>query len=323
MTQQIDIVSEAAVRQIATRALVLDAVRQAFIDLARGEGAVFPVALGKDPGGAWSFGVKGGHAPALPALGFKYGSYFPANRARGLPSHGSTTVLVDPETGLTKAIVNAGWLNGLRTAAADAAAVQVLARPDAEVLGVIGAGAQAQYEVRAIADVRPLRLVKVWNRDPDGARRMCEALADLGVEVTAVGREAAVAGSDIVVTATPSRAPLVMAGEVAPGTHISAMGADQPGKQELDPAVVAKARLFADLPEQSITFGELQHAVREGLVEPGSIRPIGEALASPPTRTREEITVFDSSGVALQDLYVAEAVLAAARAASLVETIDF
>jgi alanine dehydrogenase len=321
----LSIVSEAAVRRVTTRPLVLEAVRRALISVSDGDGRVFPVVQGTDPEKGWSFGVKSGYAREAGALGFKYGGYFPANKARGLPAHGSTTVLADPETGSPRAIVSAGYLNGLRTAAADAAAVAVLARPDAGILGLVGAGHQAEFEARAIAEVRPLRLVKVWNRDAGGAERLRASLRDLGVEVTITSLRDAVAGSDIVVTATAAREPLVMAGDVSPGTHISAMGADQPGKQELDPQLVAAASLFADLPAQSVSIGEFQHAVRAGLVEAAAIAPIGRVLADPShgRRNDNEVTVFDSSGIALQDLFVADAVLRAAEAASLVQTVAF
>lgn len=322
---QLTIVSEDAVRRVATRPLVLEAVRAALVSAAHGDGTVLPVVLGVDPAGGGSFGIKAGYASAPPTMGFKYGSYFPCNRERGLPSHGSTTMLVDPETGIPKAVVNAGYLNGLRTAAADAAAVDVLADPTAQTLGVIGAGAQAQFEVRAIAEVRPLRAVRIWNRDPLAAERLRSSLADLPVEVSVTGRAEAITSADIIVTATASREPLVMAGEVKPGAHISAMGADQTGKQELDPALVAGCGLFADLREQSLRIGEFQHAVREGFVRAGEIRLIGDAIADPKSyvRSDDRITIFDSSGIALQDLYVAQAVLTAAEQQGLVHAVDF
>jgi ornithine cyclodeaminase len=322
---KIELVSEAAVRRVARRPMVLAAVKQALIALSSGDGRLFPVTFGHGPDRAWSVGLKSGHVGGAGALGFKYGSYFPANRARAIPAHSSTTVLIDPETGYPQALVNATYLNGLRTAAANAAAVEALARPDARVLGVIGGGHQAAFEVRAVADVRKLELVKVWNRTPEGAEHLRLELADLGVEVRTAERAETVRGSDLIITVTAAREPLVMDGEVAAGAHISAMGADQSGKQELDPALVVRSRLFADHPEQSVALGELQHAARTGAVSVETITPLGAVLSGQAAgrSSAEEITIFDSSGVALQDLMVAQAVLQAARQEGLTQQVEF
>jgi ornithine cyclodeaminase len=128
-----------------------------------------------------------------------------------------------------------------------------------------------------------------------------------------------------VITATAAREALVMSDEVAPGTHISAMGADGVGKQELDPALVARARLFADYPEQSVRLGEFQHAVGAGLVGPDAIVALGQVLAGKAQgrTSAEEITVFDSSGISLQDLLVAQAIVAAATAEGLAQQVEF
>jgi ornithine cyclodeaminase/alanine dehydrogenase-like protein (mu-crystallin family) len=316
------IVPEDAVRKVATREIVFAAVRKALIAVATSDGQVFPVTQGR--GADWAFGVKAGQIESCGILGFKFGGYWPGNRARGLPSHNSMTVLIDRGTGFPRALVGATYLNGLRTAAADAVAVEALARPDAAVLGVLGAGHQAEFEIRAVADVRKLRLVKLWNRTPAAAQALLAKLADLEAEVVVAARDEAVRGSDIVVTISAADEPLVQAGEVDAGTHISAMGADQAGKQELATKILIGAKLFADWPDQSVVIGEYQHAAREGLVSHDAIIPLGRVLtgAAPGRQDADDITVFDSSGVAFQDLFAADAVLERASEAGLTSFVE-
>jgi ornithine cyclodeaminase len=223
-------------------------------------------------------------------------------------------MLVDDETGRPKALINATLLNAYRTAAADAVAVDVLARPDATSLGLIGAGRQASFDARAVCRIRRVTKVRIWNRTAEAARRAAAELADLAPQVEAVDRIDEAGGCDIVITATASRTPLLERASVRPGTHISAMGADQPGKQELALDLVEAAQLFADDPAQSVSIGELQHAsVKLGLPK-SAITPIGAVLRGEAKgrAAEDSITLFDSSGTALQDLLVAEAVLAAA-----------
>jgi ornithine cyclodeaminase len=299
-----------------------DAIREALIAVASNDGILFPVTQGQTS--AWSMGVKGGYVASAEALGFKFGGYWPGNREHGLASHSSTTVLIDPATGYPEALVNASFLNCLRTAAADAVAVDALARKDAASLCVLGAGHQSEFEIRAIADVRDLRLVKLWNRSPHAAGQLRAALCDLDMEIMVAEREEAIAGADIVVTVSASREPLVRVEEIAPGTHLSAMGADQPGKQELAADLVAQGKLFTDRIDQSISIGEFQHAVQAGLIAASDITPLGLVLsgAAPGRTDPSQITIFDSSGVAYQDLLAARAVLEAAGRAGLLTEID-
>ena len=301
-----------AVRQVATRDLAYGAVRKALEAVAVNDGEIFPITQGRSAG--WAFGIKAAYVESARQLGFKFGGYWPGNRNRGIPSHSSMTVLIDATTGLPSALINATYLNGLRTAAADAVAVDALARKDASVLGVLGAGHQAEFEVRAVADVRQLRLVKLWNRSTAGAERLAESLKDLSAEIAVSSREDTINNSDILVTITASNAPLLHSSEVGTGVHISAMGADQPGKQELDPDLVARSRLFADLPPQSASIGEFQHAIRAGQVDQAHVIPLGAVLNGTASgrSNDDEITIFDSSGIAFQDVMVAHAVLNAA-----------
>jgi ornithine cyclodeaminase len=291
--------------------LAFRAVADAFVAAAAPGATLFPVVIGHGSDENNQFTLKSGASDRF--AGVKVGTYFPSNDARGLPRHGTTILLFDQERGRIAAVVEASQVNAYRTAAADAVAAHALARADAEVLTVFGTGHQALYECLAVARIRPLTRVNVVGRDRDRAdafrKRLDERLG--GVETRAVDAETGCATADIVVTATTARTPLFEAGWVRPGTHVSSMGSDSPGKQELPPALLGRASLFCDLPSQSLRIGEFQHYD----ADPGNVTALGCVLAQrhPGRTAAEQITVFDSSGIALQDLYVAEALLARAR----------
>jgi ornithine cyclodeaminase len=323
---QLTIIPESLVRSIATLDLAFMAVSRAFEAVALEEAQLMPVVFADGGQAGASFGVKGATHLKAQLLGLKVGSYFPANRQHGVPSHGSTTLLLNAQTGLPHALVSAGYLNGLRTAAANAIAVEYLARQDATVLGVLGAGHQAEFEIRAVAHRRPLHTIKIWNRSPESAEDLRHRLQDLAVEVLVVPTPRdAVIESDIITTVTPSREPLVERDWVRAGTHISAMGTDMIGKQELDPKLATISSCFADLPEQSIRIGEFQHAAKNALITADDITPIGKVILGqhPGRASSQEITVFDSSGIAPQDLHVAAAVVEVANAQGAAVTMDF
>ena len=188
---------------------------------------------------------------------------------------------------------------------------------------MFGAGRQAWFEVLAVREVRPIERVFVVNRSGPAAEEFARRIRqELGLEAAAAKAEEALASADIAVTVTASRGPLFEASWVRPGTHVSAMGADQPGKQELDTALVAGAALFADVPAQSVSIGEYEAAFRAGLVATERITPIGAVLNGAPGRvSADQITVYDSSGMALQDLAVASLALRRAEEQGLVRTV--
>ncbi|SER71766.1 ornithine cyclodeaminase [Lentzea xinjiangensis] len=280
--------------------LALAAAREAF--LATATGSVFPVVIGRSPVPGTRFTLKSGCADGL--VGVKIGSFWPGNT--GLPRHSSTIVLLDPATGRLSAVVEAATANAYRTAAADALAVDLLAREDSRTLTVIGTGHQALHEVRAVSRVRPIDRVLVVGRRAEAARAFAaEVTAVTGVTAHPADARTGIAAADVLVTATTAREPLFDASWVAPGTHISAMGADGPGKQELPVALYDRASLFCDLPDQSLAIGEFQHTTAATPVALGAVLA-GEADGR---TAREQITVFDSSGFALQDLTLAAALL--------------
>lgn len=322
------IIGRDAVRACATRKDAFDAVTSAFKAMSSGDAKLFPVVNAVVEAPNTAFTIKSGVNHGQGIVGVKVGSYWPRNMERfGIANHGSTTLLLDNDTGAPRALVNARELNGLRTAAANAVATDALARSDAEVLLVVGAGHQARHEARAVCDVRRIKRVLVWSRTRAQAENMVAELNDLDVDDIAVVEDANAAArmADIITTVTTSRAALLSAGSIRPGSHISAMGADMDGKQELDPAALKSALLFADWPAQSAAIGEFQHVCKAGLREASDIVAIGDVLLGRRSGrvTRDDITVFDSSGVAIQDLNVAQAVLDAALAAGRGEAVQF
>lgn len=303
-------ITDDTARSLITHEVAFDCVAAAFRDLAAGDASTNPVVIGRGGPSGETYSVKSGEAARSGIVGVKIGSYWPRNLSRGLPRHASSVLLLDAETGRARALIEANQLNGFRTAAADAVAVHALARPDAETLAVIGAGHQAYYEVTAVCRIRKIRRILIVSRGEATARELAKQLAaeNLRAEVTPL--EFACRHADILITVTPSCAPLFESDWIRPGTHISSMGSDQVGKQELPPELLRRARLFCDLPSQSIVIGELQHVADAITSGQQSLTAIGDVLRGvAPGRTQAtDITVFDSSGVAVQDLYVANEV---------------
>ncbi|MFF7566555.1 ornithine cyclodeaminase family protein [Streptomyces pseudovenezuelae] len=285
--------------------LALEAARAAFA--ATVDGPVFPslAVHGSDPRNRFTLKPSASATHA----GVKIGTYWPGNTELGLPRHHSTLLLLDQRTGRLAAVLEVGTANAYRTAAADALAVDLLARPDATTLAVFGTGHQAAYEVRAVSRVRAVGEVLVVGRTAERAERTAAALAAQGHAARAVGAEEACARADVIITATTAHAdapPLFDASWIRPGTHLSCMGADAPGKRELPPELFARARVFCDLPEQARRMGECRQAPADTV-----LTPLGEVLTGRAEgRTDDsEITVFDSSGIGVQDLFLGLALL--------------
>ncbi|KYH39048.1 MAG: alanine dehydrogenase [Candidatus Hecatellales archaeon B24] len=251
----------------------------------------------------------------LNIAGVKIVNTHPENRRKyGLPTVAGIIVLANPETGAILAILEATWITLAKTAAASAVATKYLARKEADCLGLVGAGLQAVAHLEALNQVMKLGEAKVWSRTRRTAEKFVERMAgqypDVKLTVAETVREAA-EGCDVIATLTPSRKPIVMGEWVKPGIHINAMGADAPGKQELDPSILRKAKIVVDDLEHSSHSGEINVPLSQGLISKENVYgEIGEiALGRKPGRTSSrEITVFASTGVAIQDIAVAEAV---------------
>lgn len=251
----------------------------------------------------------------------KIASGFYDNPKLGLPSSNGLMLLFEQSTGRPAAILlDEGLLTDVRTAAAGAVAARHLAPHPVARIGILGTGIQARLQLAHLAAVTPCREVRVWGRRREAAEAYREDMAQHGFQVTVAGEAAEVAETcDLLVTTTPATAPLFDADRLRPGAHVTAVGADTPAKQELDPRLLARAdRVVADSRVQCLERGECHHAVAAGLLDPASLVELGEVIADPSRgRTasspagRAQTTVADLTGVAVQDIQIATAVLSA------------
>jgi alanine dehydrogenase len=260
--------------------------------------------------------------------GLKWVNVHPGNPAQGLLTVMAKILLNDPDTGLEFADLDGTHITDYRTGAAGGVAARHLARPDASRLGLIGAGAQARTQVAAIVKVRPVREIVVFDRHREHSQAFAaEMAAAYGVKARAVTAAAeAVTNQDIVVTITPSRTPVVERQWVSPGTHINAIGADAAGKQELDPAILTAAKVVVDDWAQASHSGEINVPLSRGELTPEQIYgSLGDIVAGkkPGRENPEEITVFDSTGLIIQDLALGLAVYRRAKERGLGEEKDF
>ena len=321
------IISEQVARTLVSVEDAIAAVERCFAAMARQEARNYPVVREVVGYRDAVYGVKAGCDTSAPLLGLKAGGYWPHNAGRDLGNHQSSTLLFDPDTGRASALVSANYLTGVRTGAASAIATRHLSRPDSTVLGIIGAGVQSHHQLRATLAVRGIRQVHAWDPSPENLAAFGGLVEQLGLEfMPQTEVEAVAAHADILITATPSQKALVQRSWVRCGTHINAMGADTRGKQELDPTLVAAAALFVDEVEQAMRIGECQHAYDAGLITEQSFRgSIGAVIegACDGRRTADEITLFDATGVALQDLAVVELAVRTARQQGLGSSVDY
>ncbi len=302
------IVSEAECQRLVGRQEAFDAVEAVFGAMARGDAYNFPVIREAIGHADALYGFKSGFDKAGLALGVKSGGYWPGNMDKGLTNHQSTVFLFDPDTGQLKALVGGNYLTAVRTAASSSVSIAHLARKDAKVLGMIGAGHQAQFQLRAAAEQRDFERVVAWNPHPDMLPKLGAVAEEIGLPFEAVSAEEVGARADVIITITSAFEPLLMADWIKPGTHIACMGTDTKGKQEVDAALLAKATVFTDEIAQSTTIGEAQHAISSGQIAEDDITPVGAVIngTHPGRSSDDEITLFDGTGVGLQDLAVAE-----------------
>ena len=309
------VVSEEDCREHVGRGDAFAAVEAVFGAMARGDAYNFPVIREAIGHADALYGFKSGFDKAGLALGLKSGGYWPGNMERGLTNHQSTVFLFDPDTGRLTALVAGNYLTAVRTAAASAVSIAHLARKDAKVLGMIGAGHQAQFQLRAAAEQRDFERVVAWNAHPDMLPKLGEVAKEIGLPFETVTQEELGARADVIVSITSAHEALIGCDQVKPGTHVACMGTDTVGKQEMDSALFARATVFTDEVRQSITLGEAQHAVAANLIAESDITPIGAVIngSHPGRSSDDEITVFDGTGVGLQDLAVASVAARLAR----------
>ena len=306
----IRVLTEAELRQCLRLDLeLIDAIAAAFTALASGRVVMPPVLHMALPEANGEVDVKTAWLPGLPSFALKVSPGFFDNPKRGLPSLSGMMMLLSAETGRLEALhLDNGWLTDLRTAAAGAVAARHLAPADARVAGVLGAGTQARFQIEALTLVRPIERVLVFARDGARAEAYADDMADrLGLDVRPVASpERLVLEADVVVTATPSRSPLVVADWLHPGLHITAIGADAPDKNELHPGVLARAdRLVCDSRAQCARQGELHHALT---AHPDlEVTELGELTAGrqPGRQSADQVTVCDLTGTGVQDTAIA------------------
>jgi ornithine cyclodeaminase/alanine dehydrogenase-like protein (mu-crystallin family) len=290
------------VERAVSPAAAVEAVREAFIAHYRGEWTMPPK--------VYVTNYPAGDFRAMPALGaghalLKWVTSVPGNPALGLPTVSGVVLVSNAETGELEAVLEAGAVTALRTGAAAVLAAETLGRANAASAAVIGAGVNGRAALRTF--VARGRTASIWDVD---AGRAATAALEVGC-MTAPSLEAALA-ADLVVTVTPGHEVLFAEDSLQPGQHVSLMGADGPGKAEIAARELARTRVFCDDWEQASHGGELAHAVQEGLVGESDVGRIGEVLAGAAEgrRSDDEITTFDSTGLAIQDLAIALAALA-------------
>ncbi len=257
---------------------------------------------------AGDFRTMPAYIPGLDIAGVKIVNVHPGNRSIGLPTVMALTVIIDAATGEPTALLNATRLTDFRTGAAGAIAAKYLSPKRDIVLGLIGSGKQAEAQAEAISRVCDINEIRVWSRKARNQEAFLSRFSQFEGKATSLEQTC---DCDVLCTTTPSTTPLVNNEWIAAGTHINAIGADAPGKQELDPAILARARVFIDDYEQATHSGEINVPISKGLFSPDDIAgTLGEVVCGRKGRDNEaEITVFDSTGLALQDLALAKIAL--------------
>ncbi len=306
MNRQTLYIREEEVRELLPLPEVVRVVEEAFRDKAEGYAVMPPKLIIPLPNG--DLRAMPAYLPRQRAAGVKVVNSHPQNPAQGLPTVMAMLIMVEPETGFPLAVMEATYLTTVRTGAAGVLATRALARSDACVLAILGAGTQGRIQLLAHCSLLPqLERVRVWSRDEELAwqlKRDLEPQVKVPIQVCQ-DPETAVRGADIVVTTTPSRAPIVRNEWVTEGMHFTCIGADAPGKQELDPAILTRARIFLDDMAQGMESGEVNVPLSQGLLKREAIiGELGEVLVGKKDgrQSERDITVFSSTGLAIQDV---------------------
>jgi alanine dehydrogenase len=280
MARQTVYVREEQVKELLPLPEAVEAVETAFRDKAEGHALMPPKLIVPLPNG--DFRAMPAYLPKQNVAGVKVVNSYPNNREKGLPTVMAILVMLEPETGFPLAVIEATYLTALRTAAVGALATRTLARPNSRKLAVLGAGTQGRFQLLSHKLALPnLEQVSIWSLDEDLAWQVKQDLEpQLGVEIKVCpDPKSAVQDADVIVTTTPSRKPLVQSEWVSEGVHFTCIGADAPGKQELDPAILRRARVFLDDMAQGMESGEVNVPLQKGLLKPEDIiGELGEVL---------------------------------------------
>jgi len=301
------VISEDVCKKVVGRDDAFAAVEAVFAAMTNGEAYNFPVIREAIGYADALYGFKSGFDRADLSLGLKSGGYWPGNTKKGLTNHQSTIFLFDPDTGQLQALVGGNYLTAVRTAAASAVSIALLARQDARILGIVGAGHQSTFQLRAALEQRNFEKIIAWNHHSEKLSALAEIAAEVGLPFESVDQQQLASEADVIITITSAHEPLLMDAWIRLGTHIACMGTDTKGKQEMDPQIATRSTLFTDEIAQSVSIGEFQHATATGLINSTAITPIGAVITGkhPGRISDNEITIFDGTGVGLQDLAVA------------------
>ena len=306
----------------------IDTLKQAFGEFSKGA-AVMPVrSVILAPQHEGWFGIMPAYLYSCEAMGLKSVTVYKKNAGTGLPAVLGVILLLDPTTGAPLSVMEAGYLTGVRTAAASGVATDILARQDANELALIGAGVQGRHHLVAMTSIRPLQKVRVFDVTRDKAelfRQDMQPTTSAIIEVVG-SPEDAIRGADLVVTTSTSRTPVVEYPWLKPGAHINGVGSHSPDTREIAGEVIAKARVVVDSREAALTeAGDLMIPVAEGLVKPEQVSDeIGEVLngAKPGRTSPDQITVYKSVGIAIEDMAVAKLVYDKAISANVGTKVD-
>ena len=300
------IINRSEMEKLLTLESLLPVIERAFVAFTDGQTVAYPVVREPVSAHRGIFGIKSGYLIEEGVIGLKAGGFWLDNPDAGLTRHQSTTVMFDPATGLPTAFMDGNHITAIRTAAVGALAARELARPDARTAAILGCGMQGVGQAEALCLVRPIEEIRAFDIVPENVERFGESLRPSGVEVKACNNALeAVRGADIVVTVTPAKEPILCSDWIKQSMHVSAFGSDTRDKNEVEAGLFRRAKVVVDDVTQATTLGDTHHAVDQGLFHADDIHAtLGEILAGRKKgRTSdEEITLFDATGLAFQDL---------------------
>ncbi len=319
LMSEVLILSQDEVQSCLPMGKTIQAVRDAYVAFAKGRVQLPPVVHLDVKQYNGEVDIKSGFVEDFGIIGTKIASGYYDNHKLGLPPGVAVIVLMDLKTSMPIAVMDGTHITAYRTGAAGAVAADVLARKNSRTVGIVGTGTQGRMQVLALKEIFKIDEVWAWDILEDSAERYAKEMSErIGIEVNAFAEiEDVVRGVDIIVTVTPSRQALVKKDWISEGVHINAIGADGPGKQELDPHIVAMAdKIVVDSLAQCRKIGEIQHALGQNLITENDVHAeIGQILIGekPGREADKEITLFDSTGLAAQDIAAAHVVYKQAR----------
>lgn len=339
---KIKVLDKEAIEKLITVEDAVSAVEKAYIQYAEGSASLWPVITEEFASHNADMDIKSGCMEKEGVFGLKLVSWFGDNASLGLPQLYGTTLLFDSATGSPLALVNANALTGMRTGAAGAIGVKYCAADSPETLLMVGAGGQSPYLIASALFVKPsiCRVIVADPFSPEFAKQRLPEItqkvaqllgacthrtdADRIIETTD-DLENAVRSSQVIMTATPSRRPMIKDEWVRPGTHFSCIGSDMSGKEEIDPNIFKRARVFADDVTQAVSIGECEIPAELGMLDKSAITFIGDIVKrnAKGRGADSQITIFDSTGIALQDLAAAKLALDRANKLGLGQICDF